>query len=59
MGWRNYCRTIFEKFIGNYKWAHLDIAGTAILEENFDYAKRGGSGVGVRLLTSFIEKWKK
>ncbi|MEK7819327.1 MAG: leucyl aminopeptidase [Bacteroidota bacterium] len=48
-----------KKFIGNYKWAHLDIAGTAILEENFDYAKRGGSGVGVRLLTSFIEKWKK
>lgn len=47
-----------KKFIGNYKWAHLDIAGTAILEENADYAPKGGSGVGVRLLTEFLKAWK-
>jgi leucyl aminopeptidase len=47
-----------KKFIGDYKWTHLDIAGTAILEENMDYAPRGGSGVGVRLLTEFLKNWK-
>jgi leucyl aminopeptidase len=47
-----------RKFIGNYKWAHIDIAGTAILEENQDYAPKGGSGIGVRLLTQFLRTWK-
>ncbi|MEK6757300.1 MAG: leucyl aminopeptidase [Bacteroidota bacterium] len=47
-----------KKFIGNYKWVHLDIAGTAILEENSDYTPKGGSGVGVRLLTEFLRRWK-
>ncbi len=47
-----------KKFIGDYKWCHFDIAGTAILEENLDYAPRGGSGVGVRLLTEFLRNWK-
>ncbi|MBI2619807.1 MAG: leucyl aminopeptidase [Ignavibacteriales bacterium] len=47
-----------RKFIGNYKWIHLDIAGTAILEENGEYNQKGGSGVGVRLLTEFLRHWK-
>lgn len=47
-----------KKFIGDYKWAHLDIAGTAILEESQDYTPKGGSGVGVRLLTEFLRSWK-
>jgi len=46
-----------RKFIGDYKWTHLDIAGTAILEENLDYTPKGGSGVGVRLLTEFLKNW--
>lgn len=47
-----------KKFIGDYKWVHLDIAGTAILEEDLPYAPKGGSGVGVRLLVEFLKKWK-
>jgi leucyl aminopeptidase len=47
-----------KKFIGKYKWAHLDIAGTAMLEENGDYVQKGASGVGVRLLTEFLKHWK-
>ncbi|MGB2868184.1 MAG: leucyl aminopeptidase [Bacteroidota bacterium] len=47
-----------KKFVGNYKWAHLDIAGTAILEEHGEYTQRGASGVGVRLLTEFLKSWK-
>jgi leucyl aminopeptidase len=47
-----------KKFIGDYKWVHLDIAGTAILEHSQDYTPKGGSGVGVRLLTELLKKWK-
>ena len=47
-----------KKFIGEYKWIHLDIAGTAILEEALPYAPKGGSGVGVRLLIQFLKDMK-
>ncbi len=43
-----------KKFIGKHPWVHLDIAGTAILEEALPYAPKGGSGVGVRLLVEFL-----
>jgi leucyl aminopeptidase len=48
-----------KKFIGDYPWVHLDIAGTAILEADQEYIPKGGSGVGVRLLIEFLEQWKK
>ncbi len=48
-----------RKFIGDYKWIHLDIAGTAIIEEPSDYIPKGGSGVGVRLLIDFLRHWKR
>jgi leucyl aminopeptidase len=48
-----------KKFVRDYKWVHLDIAGTAILEEPQEYAPKGGSGVGVRLLVEFLRNWKK
>lgn len=47
-----------KRFVGNYKWVHLDIAGTAILEESLPYCPKGGSGVGVRLLIEFLRHWK-
>jgi len=47
-----------KKFIGSYPWVHLDIAGTAMMEETSEYVPKGGSGVGVRLLTEFLRKWK-
>jgi leucyl aminopeptidase len=47
-----------RKFVGSYAWAHLDIAGTAMLEENGDYAQKGASGFGVRLLTEFLRQRK-
>lgn len=43
-----------KKFTGTSPWVHLDIAGTAIIEEAADYIPRGGSGVGVRLLIDFL-----
>jgi len=47
-----------KKFIGEYPWVHLDIAGTAILEESQPYAPKGGSGVGVRLLVEYLKSVK-
>ncbi|HUN65557.1 MAG TPA: leucyl aminopeptidase [Bacteroidota bacterium] len=47
-----------KRFTGDYRWVHLDIAGTAILEEALPYAPKGGSGVGVRLLTEFLKRWQ-
>lgn len=48
-----------KKFIGEYRWVHLDIAGTAILEEDQPYSPKGGSGVGVRLLIEFLKRRKR
>ncbi len=45
-----------KKFVGDYPWVHLDIAGTAMLEDSTDYLPKGGSGVGVRLLTQFFKQ---
>ena len=46
-----------KRFVGNYRWVHLDIAGTAMLEEDLPYTPRGGSGFGVRLLVEFLKNW--
>lgn len=50
--------TFLKKFIGSYPWIHLDIAGSAMLEEATDYEPKGGSGVGVRLLVEFLRNWR-
>lgn len=41
---------ILEHFVGDAKWAHLDIAGTSYLESKKSYQEKGASGVGVRTL---------
>ena len=45
-----------RRFTGTCRWVHLDVAGTSILEEPADYAPRGGSGGGVRLLVDFLRR---
>ncbi len=46
---------ISDKNGKEYKWIHLDIAGTAIINEGSYYIQSGASGVGVRLLTEFFK----
>lgn len=49
-----------KEFIGDHQsWAHIDIAGTAMLSEKFSYRPKGGSGFGVRLLVDFLERLAK
>lgn len=45
----------FLEHFTDYKWIHLDIAGTAFLESPFNYRGEGGTGVGVRLLYHFFK----
>lgn len=45
-----------KKFAGDFRWAHLDIAGTAWGDQNQPYIPKGGTGVGVRMLITFIEE---
>jgi leucyl aminopeptidase len=43
-----------RQFIGERKWAHLDIAGVELFEKATEFSAEGSSGFGVRLLTSYI-----
>ena len=48
-----------SKFVGDYPWAHLDIAGPAWLGKEKPYIPKGASGVGVRLLVRLLREWDK
>ncbi len=43
-----------REFVGDKKWAHLDIAGMDIFEKATEFSAEGSSGFGVRLLTSYL-----
>ena len=43
-----------EKFVGERKWVHLDIAGPARSEADAGENPKGGTGFGVRLLTEWL-----
>ena len=43
-----------KKFATGYRWAHLDIAGTAWSENTKGYQVKGATGVGVRLLVQWL-----
>jgi len=44
-------------FVDGYPWVHLDIAGTAWADREQGYKPKGGTGVGVRLLTQMLLDW--
>ncbi len=43
-----------RQFVGDAKWAHLDIAGTEMSEKATEYTTQGSSGFGVRLLITSL-----
>lgn len=43
-----------SKFVGDYPWVHLDIAGPAWAGKDKDYIPKGASGVPVRLLVEYL-----
>jgi leucyl aminopeptidase len=44
-----------KQFVGNTRWAHLDIAGTAWCDKPRPYCPKGATGVGVRLLIEYLQ----
>lgn len=49
------------EFVEKYPWAHLDIAGTAWIQETTpkkSYLTKGATGICVRLLTNLLQNWK-
>ncbi|HBG60256.1 MAG: hypothetical protein A2Y03_05405 [Omnitrophica WOR_2 bacterium GWF2_38_59] len=45
-----------RQFVGDTKWAHIDIAGTAFVEGTSRmYYGHGATGAGVRLLTNYLQ----
>lgn len=47
------------EFVGNIPWIHMDIAGTAWSEKEYDYITKGGTGAGVRTLYYMVENYSK
>jgi len=45
-----------QRFAGDFRWAHLDIAGTAWSDQARPCHPKGASGVGVRLLVEFLRE---
>ena len=43
-----------KRFTGNYSWAHIDIAGTAMRNKETDYDPKNATGSGVRLVTQYL-----
>ena len=42
------------QFVGDKKWAHLDIAGVWSFDKATEFTAEGASGFGVRLLTTYL-----
>jgi leucyl aminopeptidase len=45
-----------SEFVGDTRWAHLDIAGTVYAKKGSDYCGPGATGFGVRLLCDLIDR---
>jgi leucyl aminopeptidase len=45
-----------SEFVGDARWAHIDIAGPAFAKKGSDYCGPGGSGFGVRLLCEVLDR---
>jgi leucyl aminopeptidase len=46
-----------KEFAGDTPWVHLDIAGTAWIDKDRPYIPKGATGIGVRLLLSFLKAY--
>jgi leucyl aminopeptidase len=46
-----------KKFVGEYPWVHLDIAGMDLEEKGKPYIPKGAVGFGVRLFLQFLRDW--
>jgi leucyl aminopeptidase len=55
-GYPIFAAAFIERFAEGRPWAHVDINGTALLDEERDYLPRGASGYGVRMLVELAAR---
>ena len=48
-----------ESFIGDWPWAHVDIAYVDLEPKGRPYIPKGNTGIGLRLLVQMLIDWKK
>jgi len=48
-----------ENFIGDWPWAHIDIAYCDVEHSGKSYVPKGATGFGLRLLIEVLTNWKK
>ncbi len=48
-----------KEFAGDTPWIHLDIAGTAWVDEQKPWQSKGPSGIGVRSITEWVRSYTK
>jgi leucyl aminopeptidase len=48
-----------ENFIGDWPWAHIDIAYVDLEPKGRPYIPKGATGIGLRLLIEVLSRWKK
>ena len=46
-----------KEFVGSTPWVHLDIAGTAWLDDAKPFLSKGPTGVGVRTFVRLATGW--
>lgn len=48
---------LLREFAGDTPWAHIDMAGNALVDSDKGIHPRGGTGYGVRLLTEWVYQY--
>jgi leucyl aminopeptidase len=48
-----------ENFVGDWPWAHIDIAYVDMEPKGRPYIQRGNTGIGLRLFVQMLRDWKK
>ncbi len=48
-----------ENFIGDWPWAHIDIAYVDLEKKGKPYVPKGATGFGLRLLIELLSNWKR
>jgi leucyl aminopeptidase len=48
-----------KEFVGDVRWAHLDIAGPARADKDEGYLRQGGTGFGVRTLIDLVSTFRR
>ena len=46
-----------KDFVNDVPWVHLDIAGTAWLEDSKPHMVKGATGIGVRTFVQLAQGW--